>query len=375
MGGSGPDAMNVKFGNCVACIASGGGRMCITMDRYEADWDMVKRGWDTHVHGFGRPFGSASAAIATMYAEDPATNDQLLAPFVIVDAAGEPLGRIEEGDAVIFFNFRGDRAIEISRAFEEDVFPFFERSSSTRARPSVAYAGMMRYDGDLQIPKWYLVDPPVIDHTVGQLLAAAGVRTFAVSETQKFGHVTYFFNGNRSGLIDAALERYDEVPSDRVPFDQKPEMQARAIVDHAIAAMRSGKYDHVRLNIANGDMVGHTGDFAATVRAMETVDENLGRLVAASREVGAILLITADHGNADEMIELDKKGAPILVNGKTRPRTSHSLNPVPFLLVDPTGRWTLQNEAQSSIAQIGGTLLTLLGVPLPPDYLPSLVTA
>ncbi len=358
-----------------ASVASGGGRMRITMDRYEADWRMVKLGWECHVHGVGRPFPSATAAIEGLYADDPKVTDQWLEPFVIVDAGGEPVGRIKDGDAVVFFNFRGDRAIEISRTFEDEYFRYFDRGD----RPKVVYAGMMRYDGDLGIPKRYLVEPPVIDHTVGQLLVDAGIRTFAVSETQKFGHVTYFFNGNRSGRISVSLEVYDEVPSDNVPFDQKPAMQCAAIVREAVTALRSGNFDHVRLNLANGDMVGHTGNFAATVEAMEAVDACLGALVDACREVGAILLVTADHGNADEMYELDKNGAPLLVDGERKPRTSHSLNPVPFILLDPTGAWKLDCPpivgvgATPGIAQIGGTLLTLFGVPLPADYLPPLV--
>jgi 2,3-bisphosphoglycerate-independent phosphoglycerate mutase len=360
-----------------AKIASGGGRMRITMDRYEADWRMVKLGWECHVHGVGRPFSSASEAIERLYADDPKTNDQLLAPFVIVDERTQPVGRIQDGDAVVLFNFRGDRAIEISRAFEEPYFPAFDRGE----RPKVTFAGMMRYDGDLGIPKRYLVDPPVIDHTVGELLVEAGVRTFAVSETQKFGHVTYFFNGNRSGRLSVSLEVYDEVPSDNVPFDEKPEMQCAAIVRVAIEALRSGNFDHVRLNLANGDMVGHTGNFPATVLAMEAVDGCLGALADACRDVGAILLVTADHGNADEMFELDKNGAPLLLDGQRKIRTSHSLNPVPFILVDPTGKWKLDcpplvpGSPRPGIAQIGGTLLTLFGVPLPADYLPPLVRA
>jgi 2,3-bisphosphoglycerate-independent phosphoglycerate mutase len=359
-----------------AAIASGGGRMCITMDRYEADWDMVKRGWDTHVHGVGAPYRSASDAITALYATDPKLTDQWLPPFVVVDAAGQPVGRIHDGDAVVLFNFRGDRAIEISRAFEADDahFPYFDRG----ARPRVVYAGMMRYDGDLNVPTRYLVDPPVIGHTVGEQLVQAGLRTFAVSETQKFGHVTYFFNGNRSGRLSDTLETYDEVPSDNVPFDQKPAMQCAGIMREAVTALRSGRYDHVRLNLANGDMVGHTGNFPATVAAMEFVDACLGTLVDVCAEVGAILLVTADHGNADEMYELDKKGAPILVDGVRKPRTSHSLNPVPFVLVDPTHAWQLDcppltKDGGPGIAQIGGTLLTLFGVPLPADYLPPLV--
>jgi 2,3-bisphosphoglycerate-independent phosphoglycerate mutase len=342
-------------------IASGGGRMNITMDRYEADWTMVQRGWDCHVHAVGRRFASATEAIRTLYAEDPKTNDQLLPPFVV-----RPEG-IRDGDAVVFFNFRGDRAIEISRAFTDDEFTPFDRG----VRPNVTYAGMMLYDGDLKIPPRYLVEPPAIDRTVGELLVAAGIRTYAISETQKFGHVTYFFNGNRSGRLSETLEEYAEIPSDRIAFDQAPAMKAVAITDHAIAALP--RFDHIRLNLANGDMVGHTGDFAATVSAVETVDACVGKLLAACQAQGAILLVTADHGNADEMYELDKKGAPLLVNGQRKLRTSHSLNPVPFVLVDPTSTWTLAAPKDAGIAQIGGSLLTMFGVPLPSDYLVPLV--
>ncbi len=349
-----------------AQIASGGGRMRITMDRYEADWAMVKRGYDCHVWGVGRRFGSATEAISTMYAEQPHTNDQLLNAFVCTDG---PL--IRTGDAVVLFNFRGDRAIEICRAFTGDV-PIDRHGPAGEPPPDVFFAGMMEYDGDQHIPPNYLVEPPVIDHTVGEQLVAAGRTTFAVSETQKFGHVTYFFNGNRSGLLDSHLEEYREVPSDNVSFDQRPEMKAAEIVDAAIHGLRSG-HDHVRLNLANGDMVGHTGDFAATVRGVEAVDRALGHLRDACHDRGAILLVTADHGNADLMFELDKNGALVVVDGREKPKTSHTLNPVPFILYDPTHRWTLTHEQGAGIAQIGATLLRLLDVPIPGSYLPALV--
>ncbi len=350
-------------------FASGGGRMLVTMDRYEADWRIVERGWRCHVHGEGRAFPSASEAVRTFYAEDPAVDDQSLPPFVVADADG-PVGRIADGDGVVFFNFRGDRAIEITRAFEEGAeFTAFDRGSV----PKVTYAGMMQYDGDLKLPKRFLVSPPVIDDTVGERYAAAGVRTFAISETQKYGHVTYFFNGNRSGAFSDTLERYAEVPSDRIAFDHAPEMKAELITDQVVAALRDHRADHVRLNLANGDMVGHTGNLAATVTAVECVDHCVGRIAEAARAANAILLITADHGNADEMVELDKKGAPILDHGVPKPRTSHSLNPVPFLLVDPAGEWTLADLPGAGIANIGGTLLALAGLPLPPEYLPALV--
>ena len=182
-------------------IGSGGGRMHITMDRYEADWAMVQRGWDAHVHGKGRAFASASEAIETLYADNEDVDDQYLPAFVIT-RDGSPCGRIEDGDSVLFFNFRGDRALEISRAFEQDELDTIDRGE----RPQVTYAGMMEYDGDEHIPKTYLVQPPSIDRVMGEYLVAAGKRTFACSETQKFGHVTFFFNGNRSGRLGDELE-------------------------------------------------------------------------------------------------------------------------------------------------------------------------
>jgi 2,3-bisphosphoglycerate-independent phosphoglycerate mutase len=351
-----------------ACIASGGGRMLVTMDRYEADWSIVERGFRCHVRGEGRAFPSASAAIRALYTEDPKVDDQWLPEFV-VERGGAPVGRIVDGDAVVFFNFRGDRAIEITRAFEDPTFTKFHRG----ARPDVLYAGMMQYDGDLQLPSRFLVDPPAIDRTVGTFLAAAGARSFVVSETQKFGHVTYFFNGNRSGKIAEALEEYVEIPSDRVPFDQAPEMQADAIARAAAEAIRSRKYQHVRLNLANGDMVGHTGNFVATVAAVEAVDRAVGIVLAAAEEVGAVVLVTADHGNADEMIEHDKAGALVYERGAPKVRTAHSLNPVPFVLVDPRHEWTLARVEGAGIANIGATVLELCGLEPPSMYLPSLV--
>lgn len=350
-------------------FASGGGRMNITMDRYEADWSMVARGWACHVRGEGRRFRSASDAVQTLYSEDPKVDDQWL-PAWVIERDGAPVGTIEDGDGVCLFNFRGDRAIEITRAFEDGPdFPGFDRGKV----PAVTYAGLMRYDGDLHLPRRFLVEPPTIDHTVGALFAAAGVSTFAIAETQKYGHVTYFFNGNRSARFDDTLERWEEIPSDRVPFDQTPAMQAPQVTERAVRAIRGRVADHIRLNLANGDMVGHTGNLAATIEAVACVDTCVGELEEACRENGSILLITADHGNADEMFELDKHGRPITVDGVAKPRTSHSLNPVPFVLMDPLGEWTLADVPEAGIANIGATLLVMQGLAPPPDYLPALV--
>jgi len=275
----------------IAAIASGGGRMVVTMDRYEADWAMVERGWKLHVHGEGRPFETARQAVETFRAERR-VDDQNLPGFVIA-RGGAPIGPIVDGDSVVCFNFRGDRAIEISRAFEDDGLTAFDRGR----RPDVLYAGMMQYDGDTHVPKRFLVAPPAIDRTMGLYLARAGVTQLAISETQKYGHVTYFWNGNRSGKIDDRLETYVEIPSDRVTFDERPWMKAAEITDRLLVELASGRHRFARVNYANGDMVGHTGNFDATRIAVEVIDLQLTRLAAELDRLGGILLITADHGN------------------------------------------------------------------------------
>jgi 2,3-bisphosphoglycerate-independent phosphoglycerate mutase len=354
-------------------IASGGGRMRITMDRYNANWNMVKLGWDTHVRGAGRQFASAAEAIKTCRNEIPGVIDQDLPPFVIAEN-GRPVGPIVDGDSVIYFNFRGDRAIEITRAFEDDNFKEFDRSP----RPKVCYAGMMQYDGDLKIPKLYLVTPPAIDRTVGELLCRAGVTQLAVSETQKFGHVTYFFNGNRSGKFDANLEQYVEVPSDIVPFEQRPWMKCAEITDQVVKAIAGGKYRFIRLNYPNGDMVGHTGVYQATQIAVEAVDLCVGRLIEAVKAARGILVLSADHGNADDMYEHDEKTGKVKVDeqtGKIKAKTSHSLNPVPVYIYAPPGAAKLKLSGRNDlgISSLAATCVRLLGFEPPADYDPSIV--
>lgn len=361
---------------CDCRIASGGGRMKITMDRYEADWNMVALGWKTHVAGEGRMFPSAEAAIRALREENPGVIDQDLPPFVIAGEDG-PAGAMRDGDAVVYFNFRGDRAIEISRAFEEEDFDKFERIP----RPDVAYAGMMEYDTEAHIPKSYLVEPPCIEHTMGEYLAAAGIRQMAISETQKFGHVTYFWNGNRSGLLDPNLEEYVEVPSDRVPFEERPWMKAAEITDRVVEAIGSGKFDMIRLNYANGDMVGHTGVFQAARIAVETVDLCLGRLMKATQKAGGIMVVTADHGNAEEMYELDKKTGKPKYNeeGKPKAKTAHTLNPVWFIVYDPSGECASlrfnPEIKEPKLTNIAATCFQLLDLEPPELYDPPLLMA
>lgn len=343
-------------------VASGGGRMITTMDRYEADWSVVERGWKAHVLGEARFFASAQEAVRTYYEEDARITDQYLESFVIAEN-GKPVGTIEDGDAVVFFNFRGDRAIEISRAFEEDDFAYFDR----KRRPKVFYAGLMQYDGDKQIPANFLVEPPAIERTIGQYLCAAGVTSFAISETQKFGHVTYFWNGNNSGYIDETLEKYVNIPSDKVMFDKRPWMKSAEITDAVIDAASSGKYKFIRLNYPNGDMVGHTGIVSAVRIAVESVDLGLSRLLPAVQEAGGIAVITADHGNADEMFTVKK--------GKREPMVAHTLNPVPFIVKDYTSAnpFRLCPPATPGLSNVAATLVTLLGFQPPEDYDPALV--
>ncbi len=347
-------------------IASGGGRMVITLDRYGADWPMVERGWRCHTFGEGRQFPTAAEAIDAFYAESDAdgsnTGDQYLDPFVIADD-GEPIGAMADGDAVMLWNFRGDRAIEISQTYDGGTVGF-----DTTGGPDVFFAGMLEYDGDLKVPNHYLVNPPVIDDTMGHYLTDAGLRCFAVSETQKFGHVTYFWNGNRSGQLDADLETYIEVASDNVPFDQAPEMKAAEIVDETIRLIESGDYEWGRINIANGDMVGHTGDLDATIVSMQALDAALARLITAVESAGGVVIFTADHGNADIMwTEKD---------GVRSPKTSHTLSAVPFVVhANDTSRWKLAPIAEPGLANVAATVITLLGFEPPASYEPSLIVA
>jgi 2,3-bisphosphoglycerate-independent phosphoglycerate mutase len=358
--------INDRFDGADYRIGSGGGRMYITMDRYEADWEMVERGYHCHTHGEGRRFRSASEAVETMYAESD-KGDQYLGSFVVVDdtddGSATPIGIMADGDAVILFNFRGDRAIEISRAYEEAEFTPFDRGR----HPDLFFAGMLEYDGDTHVPTNYLVPPPSIDRTMSQYLCAEGVTSFAVSETQKYGHVTYFWNGNRSGYIDEELETYVEIPSDNVEFNKTPGMKLREITEETIRLLRSGQYRWGRINFPNGDMVGHTGDLDATIEAMEVVEECVERLKRVIAELNGILIYTADHGNADIMYTES--------GGVRSPKTSHTLSPVPFAIYDPgfNDEYHLAPVDGAGLSNVAATVLNLLGYEAPPDYNRSLI--
>ena len=330
-------------------IASGGGRMLITMDRYGADWPMVARGWQTHVLGQGLQFDSATAAIEHAYSTSDVI-DQYIPPFVIAKNH-QPIGPIVDGDSVVLFNFRGDRAIELSMAFEADDFTHFNRER----RPNVQFAGMMQYDGDRLIPAQYLVSPPQIEGSVAHYMCNSGIKTLAISETQKYGHVTFFWNGNKSGKVNAELEDYVEIESDNRPFNEQPAMKAKEITDYVCDHINH--YNFIRINYPNGDMVGHTADLNAAILAMEAVDEQISRLEQCVADAGGTLVVVADHGNADDMS-----------------KTAHTLNPVPFTIVTPRDDVQLARVPSPGLSNVAATLCLLLGVNPPSDYDPALIT-
>ncbi len=344
-------------------IASGGGRMITTMDRYNADWSIVERGWNAHVLGLGeKEAKSASEAIQFFYDSDPALTDQYMPSFVITEK-GIPVGTIQDNDSVIMTNFRGDRAIELSLAFESSDFTKFNR----RRVPNIFFAGMMQYDGDLHIPENFLVTPPSIKNSISNYLCAMKTSAFAISETQKYGHVTYFWNGNKSGYIDKALETFIEIPSDTIPFDQKPEMKATDITNKVIELLKSGQYKFGRINFPNGDMVGHTGNLDATIKGVEITDKSVQKIIDMVNDLNGITIVLADHGNAEVMFT-EK-------NGIKTPKTAHTLNPVPCAIVDSQyeNEYKLAKTETPGLANIAATLCNLLGYEAPLDYEKSLI--
>ena len=345
--------------NFNAVIASGGGRMVITMDRYEANWKMVENGWKYHVLGEGRQFATAKEAIET-FRNETGVIDQDLPGFVIAKD-GKPVGTIDDGDSVILFNFRGDRAIEISKAFDNKDFDVFDRVRV----PNVYYAGMLQYDGDLKIPNKYLVNPPKIKNTMSEYLVSKGVSQYAISETQKFGHVTYFWNGNRTEKFNDELETWLEIPSDVIPFEQRPWMKAAEVTDKLVEAIESGNYDFLRCNYPNGDMVGHTGNYEATLIGVETVDLMLKRVIDACKKANAILVVTADHGNADEMYEKRKKP-----EDKPKSKTSHTLSPVPFAIYNADVEI---KDGDFGLSNVAATIVKLLGLEVPEVWNESII--
>ena len=342
-------------------IADGGGRMVFVADRYENDWSVVARGWDAMVNGEANYyFKSVNEAISILRRLNPSVQDQDLPPFVIVDKNDRPVGKVEKGDSFIYFDFRADRAIEIAMAFTYWDFPYFNRGDY---KPSdVYFAGMTEYNSDTHVPEHRLVEPVIVNDTLSHFLGERGVSQYAVSETVKFGHITYYFNGNSYSKADG--EVFDEVDSYTEPFETRPWMKSAEITDKVLENM--DKFRFVRVNYPGGDMVGHTANMNATVIAMEAIDLSLERIAREVDRLGGVLIIVADHGNAEEL--LDEKGAP---------KTSHTTNKVPCIIYDNTenrGKYHLRVMADPGLKNIAATVATLLGQDsLPTVWSPALI--
>ncbi|MDQ6959914.1 MAG: 2,3-bisphosphoglycerate-independent phosphoglycerate mutase, partial [Mariprofundaceae bacterium] len=354
-------------------IASAGGREVITMDR-DYDWSKVAAGWQAHVHGQSEnQFQSASEAIEFFRNQTPGLVDQDMPGFVIVDEANHPVGVMKDHDAVIMMNFRGDRAIEITEAFCLNDFDGFDCGE----RPDVLFAGMMVYDEDRNLPALQIMGPTKVEHPFGERILELGIKQFRLTETQKFPHVTFFFNGGRREPLDPAMEEYILIPSDKgISFADQPVMKAVEIADKAVELISSGEYGFGLINFANADMVGHCGKIGPAIRAVEVVDTAIGRICQALEASGGCALITADHGNAEEMI--------VHTNHGDEPCTRHSINPVPCILFDPRfgGEYRLRQPQAGEdmrmtpgLSHLAATLFVMLGLDPPEDMNAPLVVA
>lgn len=330
-------------------IASGGGRMVFVADRYETDWDVVKRGWDAIVHGKAENyFNSADEAIKSLREKDAELIDQYLPPFVIVEN-GEPIGKVRDGDSFIYYDFRADRAIEIAEAFTYEDFHGFDRGTPENRRMNVFFAGMTEYNSDAHVPEHQLVEPIKIENSLHEFLGNHGISQLAVAETAKFGHITYYFNGNSYDKFDN--EKQIEIESDTRPYNERPWMKSAETTDALLDEIEN--YQFVRINYAGGDMVGHIGEMESTITAIEAIDIQLARIAKKLDELNGMMIITADHGNAEEL--LDENGEP---------KTAHSTNLVPCIFYDNTEnakKYELNRLKDAGLTNVAPTIANLLG--------------
>ncbi|MDQ6997008.1 MAG: 2,3-bisphosphoglycerate-independent phosphoglycerate mutase [Mariprofundus sp.] len=350
-------------------FACGGGREKVVMDR-DHNWAKVAEGWDLMVHGKGNyHFPSMLAAINHFRSEQPGLVDQDMPGFVIVDDQDRPLGAMADGDAVLMMNFRSDRAIEITEAFELDDFDGFERGQ----RPEIIYAGMMVYDEDRNLPALQLMGPTKVENPFGKRILGMGIKQFRLTETQKYPHVTFFFNGGYRQPLDDTMEDYILIDSDKdISFADAPQMKAAEIAEQAVELIQSGEYGFGLINLANADMVGHCGKIAPAIVAIEAVDTAVGCIVEALEKAGGYALITADHGNAEEMLVITK-------DGSSEPCTKHSTNTVPCILFDPNydGSYSLRQprDGDPGLSNLAATLFEVMGHAAPDDLDASLIVA
>jgi 2,3-bisphosphoglycerate-independent phosphoglycerate mutase len=334
------------------CAGGEGCRVATVMGRYWAmdrdqRWDRTEKAYRAIVGGQGEPVRDPVRAIADAYAAGE--TDEFVQPRVVVDESGEPLGRMEDGDAVIFFNFRSDRARQLSRALAADDFDGFDRGAN---RPRIRMATMTQYDEDFPLPVAF--PPQELNDKLSDVLAAHGRKSFRTAETEKYPHVTYFFNGGVEEPPRGEDRRL--VPSPRVAtYDKQPEMSEPEVTRGLVDAIRSQKYDVLVCNFANPDMVGHTGVMEAAVAAVEAVDDGVGQVLQACRDTGTTLIVTADHGNCEQMWDPQTNG----------PHTAHTTNPVGIILVEPEGRRTAAGLRDGALCDVAPTILGLIGVPQP----------
>lgn len=327
-------------------IASVTGRY-YTMDR-DNRWDRVEKGYNAIVCGEGKKFYCAKEAIEASYAAD--LHDEFVLPAIITDNDNLPVGILQDMDGFIFFNFRSDRAREITRAIALDKFDGFERTSYPKLS---GYVCMTEYDATFGLPIAY--EQENLTNILGDVLSAAGKKQLRIAETEKYAHVTFFFNG---GVEDPAVgeERcLIASPKEVATYDQKPEMSAYLVTDELIKRIDSDAYDVIVLNLANCDMVGHTGMLDAALKAVEAVDQCVGKIVTAVRGKGGVAIITADHGNAEQMI--DENGGP---------HTAHTTNNVWLTLVDDSRKGIALREG-GCLADVAPTMLYLLGLEQPAE--------
>lgn len=330
----------------------GVGTIATVMGRYYAmdrdhRWDRIARAYAALVEGTGTYHHSAEEAVTSGY--DAHVTDEFLPPAVVVDQQGTPLGSMADDDGVFFYNFRADRARELTRALTDPAFEAFPRKT---ARKLAAFATMTAYDETFTHPTAF---PPFrLTRILPEIISERGLKQLRIAETEKYAHVTYFFNGGNEKTYPGEDRALIPSPRDVATYDQKPQMSAREVTDEAVRRIESGQYHLIVLNFANPDMVGHTGILSAAVQAAEVMDECLNRVITAVRKIGGAVVLTADHGNLEQMVDYETG----------QPHTAHTLNPVPCIIVDDQ-RHSLR--ASGVLADVAPTILNLMGLPQPPD--------
>ena len=334
-----------QAGNGACKVATLMGRYW-AMDR-DKRWDRTEQAYRAIVHGEGIPVREPVEAVKAAY--EAGESDEFVKPRVLVDAAGEPVGRVRSGDGVIFFNFRADRARQMTRALADPDFAGFDRGAE---RPEVEVVTMTQYDEAFPLPAAF--PPQPMNDILADVLEARGLKSFRTAETEKYPHVTFFFNGGVEEPPEGEARRLVSSPK-VATYDLQPEMSAPEVTKGLVEAIRSREYDVLVCNYANPDMVGHTGVLEAAVKAVETVDAGLGEVLSACRDTGTALLVTADHGNCEQMWDPETNG----------PHTAHTTNPVGIILVEPEDRRTAKALNDGALCDVAPTLLGLIGIPQP----------